>query len=164
MLTRSRPRRSPNGSLPNRSVIAALHHVFLQMLLLSACSDPQSPEAQVRAVIDAMQTAAEARDASDVMDFVASDFRSAEGQDFADMQRYLRGYLLAHPSVHLLTRIDALEFPVAGEARMQLSVGMAGKAVTAGAWDLSADLQQLDLVLRQQQGHWKVVYAARLRQ
>ena len=144
-----------------RSRMAALHQVLL--LLLAACSDPQSPEARVRAVIDGMQAAAEARDASDVMDFVAADFRSADGQDFAEMQRYLLGYLLAHQSVHLWTRIDSLEFPVAGEARVQLSVGMAGKSAGAGPAQLSADLQQLDLVLRQQQGEWKVVYAARLR-
>jgi hypothetical protein len=111
-----------------------------------------------------MQAAAEARDASDEMDFVAADFRGAEGQDFAEMQRYLRGYLLAHQSIHLLTRIDSLQFPVAGEARVQLSLGMAGTSRAAGTWDLSADMQQLDLVLRQQQGDWKVVYATRLRQ
>jgi len=140
---------------------AALPSVFLQWLLLCACADTGSPEAQVRAVIDAMEQAAEERDASDVMEFVAADFRSAEGQGFDEMQRYLRGYLLAHQSVHLLTRIEELKFPVDGEAHLRLSIAMAGKAVAAEAWDLATDTQQLDLVLRQQAGRWRVVYAAR---
>jgi hypothetical protein len=142
---------------------AALPAVLLSILLTvcCACSDPQSPEAQVRAVIDAMQVAAETRDASDVMEFVAADFRSAEGQGFDDMQRYLRGYFLAHQSIHLLTRIEALEFPVAGEAQVRLSVGMAGRPLEAGAWELATKVEELDLVLRQTSGQWQVVYATR---
>jgi hypothetical protein len=142
----------------------ALHHALVLAMLLTgfcACSDSQSPEAQVRTVIAAMQSAAEARDASDLMEFVAADFRSAEGQSFPDMERYLVGYLLAHQRIHLLTRIEQLEFPIPGEAHVRLSVGMAGKAVVGGTWELAADIQELDLVLREDAGQWQVVYAAK---
>jgi hypothetical protein len=147
----------------------ALHHVFVQWLLLCAllyaplcaCTDAASPEAQVRAAIAGMEAAAEARDASDVMEFVAPEFRSAEGQGVEDLQRYLLGYLLAHQSIHLLTRIEELEFPVDGEAHVRLSVGMAGTGAAAGGWELATDVQQLDLVLRRQADQWLVVYAER---
>lgn len=143
----------------------ALHPVFLQWLLLCAalhaCADAGSPQAQVRAVIAGMEAAAEARDASDVMDFLAPEFRSAEGQGFEDMQRYLRGYMLAHQSIHLLTRIDEMKFPVDGEAHVRLSVGMAGTGTATGGWELATDVQHLDLVLRRQTDRWLVVYAER---
>jgi ketosteroid isomerase-like protein len=135
--------------------------VLLLQLLLCGCSDPQSPEEQVRAVINGMQAAAEARDTSDLMDFIDPDVRDAEGRGFEEIQRYVRGYLLAHQSVHLLTRIELLEFPVPGDARVRLAVGMAGTSGAGG--NLAADLQQLDLVLRQQDGSWKVIHASRRR-
>lgn len=138
-----------------RCVMPLRHAFFPIVLLLSACSDPQSPEQQVRAVIAAMQVAAEARDTRDFMQFVASDFRNGDGQGFEDVQRALRGYLLAHQSVHLLTRIEAVEFPVPEEAHVDLAVGMAGRQ-DAG---LAADLYEFELVLREAGGDWKVIYA-----
>ncbi|HKE96264.1 MAG TPA: hypothetical protein VKB34_18285 [Povalibacter sp.] len=81
------------------------------LVLLSACSEPDSPEAQVRKAIDAMETAAEARDTSDVMEFVATDFRDAYGQGAAELETYLRGYFIANQSLHLLTRINRIDSP-----------------------------------------------------
>ena len=48
------------------------------VLLLAACGSPQSPEAQVRAVIAAGEAAAEARDLSGILENVAPDFRDAQ--------------------------------------------------------------------------------------
>jgi len=140
----------------------ALRHTCFQaaVVLLTACSDPQSPEQQVRDVITGMQAAAEARDAGNFMALIASDFRNTEGQEFEDVQRYLRGYLLTHQSIHLLARIEQLEFPVAEEAHVSLAVGMAGEQVGGGSWDLAADLYEFDLVLREQDGDWKVINGA----
>ena len=130
----------------------------------AACSDPESSEQRVRSVIAGMQAAAEARDASDFMEFIAPEFRNPEGQGFDDVQRYLRGYLLTHQSVHLLTRIQQLEFPVPQEAHVVLSVGMAGKQAGGGTLDLSASSYEFDLVLREEAGAWRVINATWRRQ
>jgi hypothetical protein len=144
-----------------RSANVALQRVLLATLcVIAACSDPQSPEQQVREVLAGLQHAAEARDASQFMEFISNDCRTAQGQGFDEIQRYLRGYLLTHQSIHLLTRIEQLEFPVPAEARVSLAVGMAGQPVAAGALDLAAELRQFELVLQQQDGTWKVVYGA----
>ena len=129
-------------------------------LLLAACSDPQSAEQRVRGVIEGMQAAAEARDDSDFMAFVSADFRNPEGQMFDDVQRYLRGYLLTHQSVHLLARIERLEFPVPEEAHVALSVAMAGTQAGGGALDLTAGSYEFDLVLREDAGKWQVINAS----
>jgi hypothetical protein len=128
-------------------------------VLLTACSDQASPEQQVRAVIDAMEVAAEARDVGDLMAHLSDNYRDAQGQDRQQAALHARGYFISNQSVHLLTRIESLEFPAADEARVKLQVGMAGRGGETGAGGLSADLHDFDLVLVREGDDWKVSYA-----
>src|SRR5687767_9468747 len=99
---------------------------WVALVLLAGCSDDGSPEEQVRAVIESMEVAAEARDVGDLMEHISVNFRDAQGQDRTEASRYARGYFVANQSVHLLTRIESLEFPAPDEARLKVQVGMAG--------------------------------------
>ena len=90
--------------------------------LLAACASRSSDEELVRALIDNMETAAEARDASDVLDLVADDYEDAQGFDRAQLRNFLRGYFLAHPKIELLVNIESLEFPADGLAQAEISV------------------------------------------
>jgi hypothetical protein len=128
------------------------------LVLLAGCSDDASPEQQVRTVIDSMELATEARDVGDLMEHVSAAYRSADGQDRAETSRYVRGYFVANQSIHLLTRIESLEFPAPDEARLNLQVGMAGRD-GQGAANLNADLYDFDIVLVREDGEWKVSYA-----
>jgi hypothetical protein len=128
------------------------------LAVLAGCSEDASPEQQVRAVIDSMEVAAEARDVGDLMEHVSTAYRSADGLDRAEAGRNIRGYLVANQSIHLLTRIESLEFPAPDEARVKLQVGMAGRG-GQGTADLSADLYDFDVVLVREDGEWKVSYA-----
>jgi hypothetical protein len=131
------------------------------VLLLAGCGSPQSPEAQVRAVIAAGEAAAEARDLSGILEHVAPDFRDAQGGGREELQRYLRGYLVTHPSVHLLTRIDGIEFPYRDLARVELTVGTLGTGTTeAAGFDLAADVHEVVLELQLEDDEWRVVRAA----
>jgi outer membrane biogenesis lipoprotein LolB len=132
---------------------------WVALALLTACSDPASPEQQVRAVIDSMETAAESRDVGDLMEHISANYRDARGQDRAEASRYARGYFIANQSVHLLTRIESLEFPSPDEARVKLQVGMAGRAAAPGGSSVSADLYDFDLALIREGDEWKVSYA-----
>ena len=142
-----------------RSPFSWVAPFLISLALLTACADPGSPEQQVRAVIESMETAAEARDVGDLMEHISASYRDAQGQDRAEASRYARGYFIANQSVHLLTRIESLEFPSADEARVKLQVGMAGRGGETGSGGLSADLHDFDLVLVQEGGEWKVSYA-----
>jgi hypothetical protein len=132
---------------------------WVALALLTACSDQASPEQQVRAVIDSMELAAEARDVGDLMEHLSDNYRDAQGQNREQAALYARGFLLANQSVHLLTRIESLEFPAADEARVALQVGMAGRGGEAGPGGFSAELHDFDLVLVREGGEWKVSYA-----
>ena len=132
---------------------------WVALSLLTACSAPASPEQQVRDVIASMAAAVEARDVGDLMEHVAANYRDGQGQDRAEASRYARGYFVANQSVHLLTRIESLEFPAPDEARVKLQVGMAGRSGEPGASSLSADLYDFDLALIRQGDEWKLSYA-----
>jgi hypothetical protein len=129
------------------------------LVLLAGCSDDTSPEQQVRAVIASMEHAAEERDVGDLMKHVSAAYRDSQGQDRAEASRSARGYFIANQSIHLLTRIESVEFPSPDEARVRLQVGMAGRGGAQGAGGLSADLYDFDVALVHEDGEWKVSFA-----
>lgn len=134
----------------------------LAALLMTACSSPDSPENQVTQVIGRMEGAAEARDVGDFMESIATDFRGRSGEGPDELRRYVQGYFIANQSIRLLTRIDSIEFPHPDEARVRVTVGMAGReAGAADAWNLATDIQTFEAVLRPEGGEWKVIYAGR---
>src|SRR5688572_15358692 len=143
----------------NRLALLRSPCLWVAFALLAGCSDDASPEQQVRAVIESMEVAAEARDVGDLMEHISASYRDAQGQDRAEASRYARGYFIANQSVHLLTRIESLEFPSPDEARVKLQVGMAGRGGETGAGALTADLYNFDVVLVREGGDWKVSYA-----
>lgn len=129
------------------------------VLLVGGCSAPDSPETQVRRIVEQMEVAAEERDVGDLMAFVSGDFRDAYGQGTQELTRYLRGYFIANQSIHLLTRVNQVDFPVPDEARAQISVAIVGREADATtAWNLAADLHEFDVTLRKEGEAWKVTY------
>ena len=128
--------------------------VLISSLALAACGSRSSDEEQVREVITQMETAAEARDAGDVLAFVASDYSDSSGFDKTQLQNFLRGYFLVNPKIELLVSISELEFPVAGLGRARVGV----TSLPAG------DRASFNVELRQEGGEWRVARADRVRQ
>ena len=129
--------------------------VLITAGLLAACGTRTSDEEQVRALIDELESAAEARDASDVLEFVASDYEDAQGFDRAQLQNFLRGYFLANPKIELLVNVESLEFPADGLAQAQLSVTRVSLS--------DPDRLHLEVELRRAGGEWRVKRAERIR-
>lgn len=143
------------------SVPLRLAALCAALLVAGGCGSPETPEAQIRRVVDQMEAAAEQRDVGDLMGWVADDFRDAYGQGAPELARYIRGYFLANQSIHLLTRINQIDWPLPDEAHARITVAVVGReADAATAWALAADLHELEVTLRQADGAWKVTYAA----
>jgi len=112
--------------------------------------------------VDEAESAAEARDASELRDLVADDYGDTAGRDAADVRNFLHAWLVAHPSVNLLTRIDSIELEGTELARVQVTVGMLGReAAGESDWDLAADIERLDIRLARDGGDWRVIAATR---
>lgn len=132
----------------------------LLVAVLAGCGGSDTPETQVRATIAAIEEAAEARSVGAVMKHVSAQFRDAEGRDGSELSRYLRGYFIANQSIHLLSRIESIEFPTPEEARARVVVGMVGRdAAAANAWNLAADIHDFDVTFMLEDGEWKVTHA-----
>jgi hypothetical protein len=128
---------------------------------LAGCGREESPETQVRAVIAAGEAAAEERDLVGVLEHVSPVFRDENGGGPDELKQYLRGSFLTHQSVHLLTRVESVEFPYRDYARVQLRVGMLGReAAGTATLDLAADAKEIVLELALEDDEWKVVRAA----
>ena len=133
---------------------------LLLALVLTGCGRESSPEDELRAVVAEAEAAAEARDASALSGLVADDYRDVRGNGVDEIRRYVRGYLIAHQSVHLLVRIEEIELKATDLARLRATVGMVGReAEGAAAWDLAADVYEFDLTLAREAGDWKVTRA-----
>ena len=105
---------------------------------------------------------AEDRDASALRDLVADDYADASGRDAADVRNLLHAWLIGHPSVNLLTRIDSIELEGTELARVQVTIGMLGReAKGESGWALAADVDRLDIRLARAGDDWRVIGASR---
>ena len=127
--------------------------ILATTFLLAACGAGSSDEQQLHSLIDAVETAAEARDSSDVLEHVAANYSDSRGLDKTQLQNFLRGYFLANPKIELLVSVDELEIPVPGLARARVTV----TSVLAG------DREVLQVEFRQEGGEWRVARADRAR-
>jgi hypothetical protein len=122
--------------------------------MLAACGTKSSDDEQVRALVSEIETAAEARDTSDVLEHVADNYADSAGFDKSQLQNFLRGYFLAHPRLELLVTVESLEFPVDGLAQARLSVA------TVELTD--PDIQRLKVEFRRSASGWQVARADRV--
>jgi hypothetical protein len=110
--------------------------------------------------VTAAEEAAEARDAPALKDFVADDYGDAAGRTASDIRNYLHGWLLAHQSVRLISRVESIELEGTELAKLSVTVGMLGReAESASAWDLAGDVWRFDLRLARDGGGWRVIRA-----
>jgi hypothetical protein len=131
-------------------------------LACAGCESADSPEDEVRALVDEAETLAEARDASALRNLVADDYQDADGRDASDVRNFLHAWLVAHPSVNLLTRIDSIELEGTEQARVQVTVGMLGREARGESdWELAADIEPLDIRLAREGDDWGVISARR---
>jgi len=128
--------------------------VTFTVISLSACGSRSSDEQQVREIFAGAESAAEDRDASDVLAFVADDYEDANGNDKTQLQDFLRGYFLANPKIELLVNVESLEFPADGLAQAKLTVTRVSLS--------EPDRLHLAVELRRTGGEWRVKRAARL--
>jgi len=128
--------------------ICRLYPLLLCCLLLLACSnEPQTAEAQLTQLIEAAEQAVEAHDLFAVMDYVDPDYRDAGNRDWSQLRGMLAGYFMRHPSIYVVSKIDAIERPSQGRAEVVVFAGLAASAKAASGpltgW--RGDLLRLDL-------------------
>ena len=136
--------------------------MLLAALACAACGPAGTSEDELRSLVAEAEEFAEARDAGALRDLIADDYRDASGRDAGEVRGFLHAWLVAHPSVNLLTRIDSIEVEGTELARVKVTIGMLGREAKGDSgWDLAADVERLELRLAREGGDWRVIDARR---
>jgi hypothetical protein len=129
---------------------------------VGACGgDPSTPEARIRALLSGAEAAAEAKDAGAFKKWVSDRYADDRGQDRQAVMGLVTFYFMRHQTIHLLTRVDAIEIAEDGSARAGVFVAMAGTPILGvdNLARLRADLYHFDFALAEEGGDWRVTSA-----
>jgi hypothetical protein len=141
----------------------ALLAVFTFQALAACPAEPDSPEAQVRALFALAETAAEEKDAGALKELISEHYTDDGGRDRQAIAGMLSFHFLRHQTIHLLTRVHAIGFPEATRAAATIFVAMGGTPILV-VDDLArvrADLYRFDFDLADEgDGDWRVTRAA----
>ena len=135
---------------------------LLAVLSLSACSlSCAKPADPVRATIDAVVKAANARDAEALLSRVATEFEAADGSNRAEVEARLKGYFAAYEILHVQVSNVQIE---RGDkaARVRLRAEMTGQPRSIGGFGgmlPSAAKYDFDLRLVLDGKEWKLAWA-----
>lgn len=137
---------------------AAHFAVALTISMLAACSGESSgPEEQVRAWVDAMHRAAEAKERGEIVDRISPAYVDARDNSRDDIENMLRVYFLRQNSISILPSIDSIEIIGDTVAEVALTVGMAG--TNDSVLGISADAYAFELELELDGDEWKLISA-----
>ena len=98
-------------------------------ILLGACSEADSPQAEIRAMIDDAVEAAEARDSGDLADMIHAGYQDEKGHNKKQLGSLLRAYFFRHKNIHLFTKIGEIEMLSENRAQVRMHVAMAGSVI-----------------------------------
>ena len=140
-----------------RSFVAVVCAALVLPLAANCGSSSSTPEDEVRAVLAAAEEAAEARDTSGAMAMVSSEYADDNGFDKARLRDFVRGYFLAHPTLEVLLRIEAVEFAAEDFAKATVTLVVLGQRT--GIDDdsrFAADGERYALDLVRESSNWRL--------
>ena len=124
-------------------------------LFAVACSKPAEPEDAIRAVINAIETAAEDGDIGGIMEHLAEDYSDSDSNDKASLRGILFAQLQRSGGVSVTKRIDSITISEAGDtAQSVVFAGLSDGPITAGS--TRADIWRFDLQFRADGRDWLV--------
>lgn len=158
-LEHARPRCDVRGAVRRPAALL----VAISAIAWPACSSPpQSAEAQIRALLAEMEVAAEEKDLRPLKAVVSEQYADESGNDRQAIVRLLTYHFLRNQSIHLLTRVAAIELPEPDRASVIVYVAMAGRPIpdVDAMTQLRANLYRFDFALEDVEKRWQVKRAA----
>ena len=100
----------PAEAIPIRCLLHRLPLILALMLLIS-CGQGNTPEEQVRMFVKAGEEAVEARELGSVGKLISDQYLDKGQRTKRDIVALMARYLYVNKNIHLLTRLDQLDFP-----------------------------------------------------
>lgn len=134
---------------------------FFALTLLSGCGDPESPEDQVRALIQRAKEAVEERSVSKLREMVSEKYSDERQLDKRGVESVLRYHFLRNQSIHLLTLVKNVSIADDDHVQASVLVAMAGVPILSITEIpvVRADLHHFDVDFVREQDHWRVARA-----
>jgi hypothetical protein len=132
---------------------------FLALLLaaLFGCGEAPTPEQEVRAVLDALEAAAEGGDASAFADLVSAAYSDPYGHDRERLRAFVAFHVMqSGRGREVIVRVRDVTFTDPARAVVTLAVGLAG---AQGARGLGAEVYAVDMDLVREDDAWRVSWA-----
>jgi hypothetical protein len=133
---------------------------WILLLFLASCrSEPDDPEAQIRALIAKAEKAAEEKDARTLKDLVSEKYSGANREKKRELVALVSYHLIRQQSIHLLTQVREITFPEPSVAEATVFVAMAGRMIKAfdDLARLRADIYRVDFTAAEESKRdWKV--------
>lgn len=132
---------------------------FLLTLLISGCDSGPilSEEDRVRATLNSIETAAQERSLSGMVEHISPNYRDYEGNDFKEIRRLLQFQLIKNQSINIVSKVRELEV-IGDAATVELSVAMASRGVDLSSEEsrLRANTHRFSILLKLEEKQWKI--------
>lgn len=104
--------------------------VILQTIFIISCSDESTtPEDEIKLYIETAKIAVESRSHSDLADLVHIQYHDHNNHDIKKLTAIARAYFFTHKNIHLLTKIDSINFQNENSAFVVLHMAMSGSDI-----------------------------------
>jgi len=127
--------------------------VFVFIGLSAGCgSDPLPKEKRLLNSIAAVETGAENRSLSEVMKYVSENYTDDKGWGYKDIQRMVQIQIMRYKNLYVLTDIKNIEWLSETEAKVKVSVAVAGKPIEDASLlkSIRADLITFEILMEAQ--------------
>jgi hypothetical protein len=125
---------------------------------LAGCTT-RDPEGELSGLIDAAESAAEARDTGFFRELLSTSYVDTHGRRREDVIDLIRGFFLVHGTLEVVTRIDEIALDGEDAAAMVLQTAVVGRPQGQSALEIDADFVRLELELVREEDAWRVIGA-----
>ena len=120
---------------------------------------PRDPDGELRAVIEAAESAAEARDTGFFRELLSASYVDARGRRRDDVINLIRGFFLVNSTIEVVNRIDEIVLAGDDAATVTLQAAVVGHAPGRSVLGLEADIYRIELELVREDDAWRVIGA-----
>lgn len=130
----------------------------MALMIIAGCGgEPTVPEEELRAWVDDVHAAVEAKDRGEIVDRISASYMDARGNGRDDIENMLRVLFLRQSGITVMPSIADIEVIGGTAAEMVVSVALAG--TTGGIRGISADAYRFELQLEDDGDDWKLISA-----
>jgi hypothetical protein len=125
---------------------------------LTGCSSPD-PDAEIAALLERAEAAAEARETGFFRDLISEDYVDRRGRTRADVIDMIRGYFFVNARIDVVSRVQSVEVSGDDAAEIVLLAALVSRAEGRSVLGTAGDFYRLELELAKEGSDWRVIGA-----